>query len=624
MNISKFCFAVLCTTILCFSSTSSFAQATGCHQIDWETDCMGNPFPEGLYVPSNAYDCIGLTVTNNETLPLVLFNSAAPTGNDPDLGTPSENCPTCNAPMSCPGTSNNPNGGLTNCVPQGLILITEENPVDANMDGLEDNPDDHNVSDVTFSFVNPVTINTLSFVDDSQGTITFTFADGSTQTTTLTGGLDNDVYTQIFNNSDVTDIRVELTSSGAVSIVDFCYDVPGGPTCDLIAPVLGADVDICAGDDPGPIEVLSNASGTGTIMYQWQQSLTGCNGFGDIAGATSSSYNPGVLFQSTYFRVVVTTMTSTLICTEASNCIAYTEIMCTMCVPPVVTASAEEPSCIGGVPQSDGFLEIQSISVGDRYHYSLGSTFDDNGGMNTYANATNISGASFPIQFAMGQPNPSGSQDYTIRVYNSEADCYTDEVVTMMEVINCPIYDFGDLPDTGPGTSSGNYKTLDSDNGPSHQIISGLSIGTTVDDELDGQQSMAANGDAADEDGFDFSMTTFVIGNPYDFPINVTNTTGMTAYFDVWIDWNGNGNFNDPGEMIANLSDDGAGNFGQANITVNVPAGAPIGPDLGVRARLSHMDNVTPLGQVDSGEVEDYFITVCGQQICLPVTVVKN
>jgi len=169
MNISKLCIAVLCISILCFTSTRNFAQATGCHQIDWETDCMGNPFPEGLYVPSNAYDCIGLTITNNETLPLVLFNSAAPTGNDPDLGTPSENCPTCNTPpMSCPGTSNDPNGGLTNCIPQGLILITEENPVDANMDGLEDEPDDHNVSDVTFSFVNPVTINTLSFVDDSQ------------------------------------------------------------------------------------------------------------------------------------------------------------------------------------------------------------------------------------------------------------------------------------------------------------------------------------------------------------------------------------------------------------------------------------------------------------------------
>ena len=155
--------------------------------------------------------------------------------------------------------------------------------------------------------------------------------------------------------------------------------------------------------------------------------------------------------------------------------------------------------------------------------------------------------------------------------------------------------------------------------------MTGLSIGNTVDDELDGQQSMAAMGDAGDEDGFNLSAVVADPGGTFDLPINVTNTTGMTAYFDVWIDWNGNGNFNDPGEMIANLSDDGSGNFGQSNITVNVPAGATFAEDVGFRARLSHTDNVSPLGPADSGEVEDYFITIgCGPQLCLPITIVKQ
>lgn len=624
MKLSKLCFAVLCSALIFFNFTEGYAQ-TGCHIIDWETDCSGNPFPEGLYVPSTAYDCIGMTVTNNNTtaFPLVLFNSAAPTGGDPDLGTPSSNCPTCS--MSCPGTSNDPNGGLTNCVPEGLILITEENPVDANMDGLEDDPDDHNVTDVTFSFVNPITVSSLRFVDDSQGSVEFTYSGGGTTTVTLTGGLDNDIYEQIFNESDVTDVRIMLTSSGALSIVDFCYDVPGGPVCDLVAPVLGPDVDICDGDDPGPIQVDAPASGTGTIMYQWQQSLTGCNGFGDIPGATSPTYNPGVLFQSTFFRVVVSTMTATQQCNEVSNCISYNEITCTMCVPPVVSANAVEPSCIAGVPQSDGFLEILTVSVGDAYHYSLGNTFDDNGGTNTYANATDISGASFPVQFANGQPNPSGSQDYTIRVYNAAPDCFTDVVVTMDEVVTCPIFDYGDLPDADANTGTGNYQTLEANGGPSHEIVTGLSIGSTVDDELDGQETMDASGDAGDEDGFDLSTVDVVPGGTFMIPIDVTNTTGMTAYLDIWIDWNGNGNFNDPGEMIANLADDGAGGFGQTYITVMVPATATDTQDVGFRARLSHTDDVSPLGPADSGEVEDYFISIgCGAQVCLPVTVVRN
>ena len=620
MKFSQVCLTALFSALIFFNLSPLSAQ-TGCHIIDWETDCSGNPFPEGLYVPSNAYSCIGITITNNENLPIVLFNSAAPTGGDPDLGTPSMNCPTCTG--SCPGVSNDPNGGLTNCVPEGLILITEENPVDANNDGLEDVPDDHNMSDITFSFVNPITVSTLRFVDDSQGSVQFTYSDNTTSTVALTGGLDNDIYEQIFNESDVTDVRIMLTSSGALSIVDFCYDVPGAPMCDLIAPVLGPDVDICEGDDPGPIQVDAPASGTGMIMYQWQQSLTGCNGFGDIPGATASTYNPGVLTQSTFFRVVVSTMTPTMQCNEVSNCITYNEIMCTMCVPPVVTAEAIEPSCVAGVPQSDGFLELQSISVGDRYSYSLGSTFNTGGG-NTYANATVIGGTNFPIQFAMGQPNPNGSQDYTIRVWNGAADCYTDITVTMNEVVTCPIFDYGDLPDSGSGTSTGNYETQDANNGPSHVIVAGLSIGNMVDNELDGQPSALADGDAGDEDGFNLSNIVIVPGASFNLPIDVTNTTGMTAYFDIWIDWNGNGNFNDPGEMVANLSDDGAGNFGQMNITVNVPTTATT-QDVGFRARLSHTDDVSPLGPADSGEVEDYFLAIdCGAQICLPITIIKN
>ena len=140
----------------------NFSQ-TGCHQIDWETDCSGNPFPEGFYVTSDAYDCIGVTITNNHAFPVVLFNSSAPTGGDTDLGTPSSNCPSCTG--SCPGQSNDPNGGLTNCVDQGLVMITEENPIDvAPADGLEDDPDDHFESDYTFCFDAPVTISTLDSV----------------------------------------------------------------------------------------------------------------------------------------------------------------------------------------------------------------------------------------------------------------------------------------------------------------------------------------------------------------------------------------------------------------------------------------------------------------------------
>ena len=100
------------------------------------------------------------------------------------------------------------------------------------------------------------------------------------------------------------------------------------------------------------------------------------------------------------------------------------------------------------------------------------------------------------------------------------------------------------------------------------------------------------------------------------------NETGTTAHYEVWIDWNGDGDFNDLGEMVADLSDDGAGNFGQSSFQVNVPQNLPLNQLLGFRARLSHTDNMTPSGQVSSGGVEDYLImATCQVPICLPVQV---
>ena len=320
---------------------------SGCHTLDWEADCNGNPFVPGQYVPSDLYSCLGITITNSldPNNPLVLFDSNNPTGGDEDLATPSSNCPTCVSP--CPGVSGDPNGGLTNCTAAGLTLITEENPVDANNDGIEDEPDDFNNSLYEFCFTQPVTISTLEFLDDSNGFLTFTLADGSTEVHMLIGGLDNDQFSQTFNVSDVMCMEVEYTTSGALSAVNFCFDSPNAPVCDLTAPVLGADLGICEGTDPGVVEILAPATtSTGTITYEWQQSLVGCiGGFGAIPGATNPTYNPGPLVQDTYIKVVVMTNDGMQICVDESNCITYS-----VTNNPSVTLRMEDPQCDNGDP----------------------------------------------------------------------------------------------------------------------------------------------------------------------------------------------------------------------------------------------------------------------------------
>ena len=92
-----------------------------------------------------------------------------------------------------------------------------------------------------------------------------------------------------------------------------------------------------------------------------------------------------------------------------------------------LAAFALQPSCVNNVAQSDGYLQLSSPGEGDRYAYSAGSTFT---GDPDYADAIDISTASFPLQFNTGLSNADAG-DYTIRVFNGASDCYTDVVVTL-------------------------------------------------------------------------------------------------------------------------------------------------------------------------------------------------
>ena len=183
--------------------------------------------------------------------------------------------------------------------------------------------------------------------------------------------------------------------------------------------------------------------------------------------------------------------------------------------------------------------------------------------------------------------------------------------------------DWGDLPDSSNGTGPGNYETSPSNNGPSHLLVDGLYLGSSVDIEYIDQQSTIAdgddNGDTDDEDGILFPGTMQITpGGNLNIPLSVTNMTSDTAFVEMWIDWNGDGDFNDPGEMVANL-DDGTNSFPE-NVSVAIPSDAVYGQSLGIRIRLSNEDDMTPYGPEISGEVEDYIIEIeCGDGPCLNI-----
>ncbi|MCB9316687.1 MAG: HYR domain-containing protein, partial [Lewinellaceae bacterium] len=176
-------------------------------------------------------------------------------------------------------------------------------------------------------------------------------------------------------------------------------------------------------------------------------------------------------------------------------------------------------------------------------------------------------------------------------------------------LIRVMAFDYGDLPDTGPGTGTGNYRTLLSDDGPSHKIVAGLKMGASVDDETNGQPNATATGDGADENGV-AAFPQFAAGQPAVIQVNVMNMTGDQAVLYGFFDWNKDGDFDDPNEITSFTVPDGTN--GNVPLNVNVPGDVVVNMPLGARLRLS-TDPVAPSspeGPAPDGEVEDYMVTV--------------
>ena len=224
-----------------------------------------------------------------------------------------------------------------------------------------------------------------------------------------------------------------------------------------------------------------------------------------------------------------------------------------------------------------------------------------------------------------------------------------------------PLYDYGDAPDTGTGTGPGNYQTTESDSGPTHVVIKDplgllhLSLGNTVDGDEGSLQNSDANADDADtrdvdllstvlnnvdlglddEDGIgSFPPLPTTAGQSYSVSVTVRNNIPLLNAFLVgYIDFNRDGDFDDPGERSAtvtvpsdlltitsnSLTLDTTGAPRTFDVTFTIPAGVTTG-DTYARFRLGSIQEIvesattvavsTNNGEVNNGEVEDYKITI--------------
>ncbi|WBV61887.1 fibronectin type III domain-containing protein [Chryseobacterium camelliae] len=97
--------------------------------------------------------------------------------------------------------------------------------------------------------------------------------------------------------------------------------------------------------------------------------------------------------------------------------------------------------------------------------------------------------------------------------------------------------------------------------------------------------------------------------------MNLATSGGSTYYYYVWIDWNNDMDFNDPGETILATTTYAA----TGTATINIPAGQALG-NYRMRCASSFIGAITPCGPAPYGAYVDFTLAVVTPPTCLPPT----
>ena len=186
------------------------------------------------------------------------------------------------------------------------------------------------------------------------------------------------------------------------------------------------------------------------------------------------------------------------------------------------------------------------------------------------------------------------------------------------------LIDFGDAPDTGIGNGPGNYNTLLANNGPRHQVVPGLMLGTQITAEEDAYQNSDATGDdliqGIQDDGLSLPLPVLSLSSTsYQLTVTATNNNNEQAYLYGWVDFNQNGLF----EVNEIATTTVPANSGTTTYVLNftIPTGTNLTEGstfarlrLTTDALASSTDatgqDTASVGPAGDGEVEDYILNI--------------
>lgn len=198
-----------------------------------------------------------------------------------------------------------------------------------------------------------------------------------------------------------------------------------------------------------------------------------------------------------------------------------------------------------------------------------------------------------------------GSNGFNVNLtpapYQTTSNSLNDDAVSSYTYTE--IRDYGDAPESY-GTA---YHVMDFTN----------YLGSACDGEYTSYYSSSANGDdlAGEDDEDGVAIDSLVDqGESMNIPVSVTGT----GYLNAWIDWNGDGDFHDTDERVA---DNIPRNEGTENLTVTVPEITATSMQTFARFRFSPGVLSSSDGAAIGGEVEDYCFTILGNTLVTRINV---
>lgn len=170
--------------------------------------------------------------------------------------------------------------------------------------------------------------------------------------------------------------------------------------------------------------------------------------------------------------------------------------------------------------------------------------------------------------------------------------------------------DYGDAPDSYPVTLA--------DDGARH-TVAGPMLGLLAEAETDGANSADSLfddiSDLDDEDGITFVSPVFAssaVAGTASVDVQLSNADAASNRLDAWVDFNGDGDWLDPGEQIFTNFNLGTTD-GIQTLSFAVPTDTGTNIQSGethARFRLSTAGNLSVTGATFDGEVEDYAVTI--------------